>query len=289
MKFPSIVCPPLSDVFQGFRGHSVLLQASGLAGIAECAEAVRTSGNSLFCIIVDPDRTLADLEIPDGLESIPLAIRAPAMGRYADIAPKIPKLGSLNLRVYLPCHSPDNLIALRILSSVGIHCCADFTDGRVDWDSLADLSTYALLGLTPHAPVEPFASIASNYRPASSIDWGRAVFDDPRHFLYLDADGRVALSREDLAGCRFVAERVDDIQSPGHLSAIREYGQSWRAYFRDNHPCASCAGWRLCQGRFSRCIPEDRGCSIFFDELADVAREHLRNNAAPPERTIWQP
>ena len=126
-------------------------------------------------------------------------------GRFRDLARHLDRLRKLNLRVYLPCDHADNLASLRILSSVGIPCCADFRDGGTDWEALADLATYAVLERTPHAAMEPFAFMAANYHSADRLDWGRVFFDDPRHFLHLSEDGRVALSQAELAEGRFVA------------------------------------------------------------------------------------
>ena len=188
---------------------------NGCDGIALGVDHVRKSGNRLFCVIVESDRPLADMEFDDRHQGIPLAVMAPSLGRFRDLARHLDRLRTLNLRVYLPCDHPDNLTGLRILSSVGITCCADFRDGSTDWESLADLATYAVLERAPHAAIEPFAFMAANYPACRRLDWGRVFFDDPRHFLHLDAAGRVALSRAELAENRFVAHSLNEIERPG--------------------------------------------------------------------------
>ena len=214
---------------------------------------------------------------------------APSLGRFRDLARHLDRLRKLNLRVYLPCDHADNLAGLRILSSVGIACCADFRDGGTDWEALADLATYAVLERTPHAAMEPFAFIAANYYSTDRLDWGRVCFDDPRHFLHLSEDGRVALSQADLAEGRFVAHNLSEIETPADFPPIRERLRAWRHFFIDNHPCASCAGWRICLGKFSANLSGNPGCAEFFGEMMDLVRRHTALRAAPEERRIWQP
>ena len=175
MGFPRIVCPDSETVLQEFTGRSVALRVNGWDRITSGVDQVRKSGNLLFCIIVESDQPLADMEFDDCHQGIPLAVMAPALGRFRDLARHLHRLRTLNLRIYLPCDHPDNLTSLRILSSVGITCCADFRDGRADWESLADLATYAVLERAPHAAIEPFAFMVANYPACRCLDWGRVI------------------------------------------------------------------------------------------------------------------
>ncbi|MCX5892329.1 MAG: hypothetical protein NTW80_05030 [Deltaproteobacteria bacterium] len=288
MGFPRIVCPDNEAVLQRFTGHSVALRVNHGRRLSAGVENVRQSGNRLFCVIVESDRPLAEMDLADRHQGIPLAVMVPAAGRFRDLAKQLDRLRRLNLRVYLPCDNPDNLTSLRILASVGIHCGADFRYGRIDWESLADLATYAVLEQAPHATIEPFEFIASNYQAAKPLDWGRVCFDDPRHFLHLDEAGRVALSRAELTEQRFVAQSLAEIGAPAEFPPIRERLRSWRHYFSNNHPCASCAGWRLCLGKFSADRTENPGCADFFVEMIDLVRQRLDLMVALGERRIWQ-
>lgn len=289
MGFPSIVCPDSESLLQKFKGLSVALKMNSCEHLAAGVENVRKSGNTLFCVILESDRPLADLEFADHHQGIPLAVRVPALGSFRDLAKHLDRLRSLNLRVYLSCDHADNLVGLRILSSVGIHGCADFRRGRTDWEYLADLATYALLGQAPHAAIEPFTFIAANYNSCKYLEWGRVTFDDPLHFLHLDEDGRVALSSAELAEHRFVAASPGEIEAPEAFPPIRERIWSWRHYFTDRHACASCAGWRICLGKFSDSLSENAGCAEFFMEMIDLVHQHRALNVTPQERPIWQP
>jgi hypothetical protein len=289
MRFPRIVCPDSETLLQSFTGLSVALRLNRCDRITAGVEQVRKSGNTLCCVILTSDRPLADLEFDDCHQDIPLAVMAPSLGRFRDLARHLDRLRHFNLRVYLPCGHPDNLASLRILSSVGIHGCADFRSGRTDWDALADLATYAVLERTPHAAIEPFAFMVANYHAAAYLDWGRVCFDDPRHFLHLNEAGRVALSQAELDEKRFVALSLNEIEAPDEFPPIRARLRSWRHFFTDHHPCSSCAGWKICLGKFSADLSPQAGCAEFFGEMIDLVRQPRAVPVAPEERRIWQP
>lgn len=290
MKLPSFVCPANSLVFGTFSGRSVVCQTTGsLREIAEIVGRVRVSGNNIHCIIATLDRPLAETDFPDCIKNVPLAVRCPSVGRYADISRSLPKLRDFNMRLYLPADCQDNITAIQMLSSLGLHCCAEFGDGAPYWEGLAELASYAMLSRCDHGPIEPFAFIASHFVPHRNLDWGRAVFDDPEHYLHLDREGRIALTARDLAQGKFIAEGVVGF-SPKTCPQMAEHRHRWRDFFRDDRACASCPGWRLCLGRFADHADESAGCSAFFTELTEVATEHYRlKQAASKDALVWQP
>ena len=289
MNYPRLVCPNNEDLFRSFAGRSLAVRVDDPADTAEAAATVRASGNELFCVIIESNAPFSEIELLDDCKDIPLAVMAPSFGRFRDLAGRIGILRSGNLRVYLPCDTPGNLTGLRILSSVGIHSCAMPGTGPIDWEALADLMTYAVLERVPHASIEPFAYIASNYDPESRLEFGSVFFDDPRHFLHLDGSGRVALSRAELINGEFVARNVSEIDSPDDYPAIKRRIQAWKAFFVDGHVCSSCAAWRMCLGRFSDRLSDNPGCSGFFSELAEVIAQYRASTVSATEAPVWQP
>lgn len=289
MKLPKIVIPYNKTLLRSMSGQIVAVRVKSIPQAAEAAAHVRDSGNALFCAIVEANSPLAELALHDGIKDIPLAIMAPAMGKFRRVTAILPVLRGGNIRIYLPCDRPDNITSLRLLSSLGIHCCALFAPGETDWEELADLMTYAVLERAPHAPIEPFEFIASSYEPSSYLDWGRIFFDDPRHFLHLDARGRVALSRREASMGDFIAAGIAEIAAADEFPAISERINSWRYRLAENHPCAFCAGWKICLGRFAPEAGEDGGCAGFFQEMLDVARQRGAQRAGGEELRVWQP
>ncbi len=289
MKSPRFVCPYDRRLFRVLNGHAVAARVGDAAEIKDAAAAVRESGNVLFCVIVQSDRPLSEIELRDDHRDIPIALMAPAMGSFRSVAKRIDLLRRLNLRVYLPCNAADNLSALRILASLGIHGCVTFVTGPKDWDALADLMTYAVLGRAPHASREPFSYIAANYDRHASVDWRLIEFDDARRFLHLDQSGRIALSADELRRGVFAAQSVGDVSTPALIKAIDDRANIWREYFVDNHPCAACAGWRACLGRFAAERAGAPGCVSLFTELIEAGGVFKASTGNRHAVQIWQP
>ena len=289
MNLPKIVCPNNRGLLKGLSGYSAAVRVKDVAHAAAAAASVQDSGNRLICVIVDSDLPVGRIDFCEEQKAIPLAVMAPSMGKFRYLAKRLDMLSDFDLRVYLPCGKSENITALRILSSVGISGCAVMEDGRTDWEAITDLMTYALLERMPHASIEPFEYIASNYDPVAYLRWGGICFDDPAQFLHLDSKGRVAMTDSELRKKKFIAQNIDEIKEPARFPAIKVRLQEWRGYFTRNHACASCTGWKICMGRFSAHISKNCGCTAFFRELIEVTRQYRAKNAKVEERRIWQP
>jgi hypothetical protein len=237
-------------------------------------------------VICDSAVSLADIAVEEDWRNIPIALTVPSVGRFRAVAKKVPALRSLDLRIYLPGDT-ESLTGARLLTSLGIAVCV-VIDGAVDWEALADLMTYALLGLVPHAPVDPFQTMADGGRQAArGDDWGHVLFDDPSRYLHLDGEGRIAMTRRDLQAGIFAANGLAELDSAALRQAIEERTEGWRSLFADNHFCARCPSWRICRGRMRDGKTAPDGCQVFFQEMAEVV-ERRRRKANEPVET-WQP
>ncbi len=289
MSFANIVCPYNELLLETLKGHTVAVRVNDPAHAGEAAACVRRSRNTLACVIVEASCPVDIMGPGDGLKGVPLAVMSPSLGKLRNLWKHVKKMRELNLRIYLSCDSRENITGLRILSSLGLHGCAIFGNRETDWDATADLMTYAVLERAYHVPIEPFSFIASHYDPHDWIEWGHIWFDDPRYFLHLDEQGRVALSAMDLEKGRFIAQELSEIPEPSAFPAIRDRVNAWKSLFIQNHACASCAGWKICRGRFAGEVSGDRdGCSAFFVELIEVCRQYKAGIDKAEESRIWQ-
>jgi hypothetical protein len=276
-----LVCPDDAALIARLDGRNVCVRVDNPADIVAAAARVRQR-NSLICVICETTAPLGEIEIAES--DVPLALIVPSLGRVRDALNKVAVLRKLNLRVYLPCR---DLTGARVLASLGIAVSVDLTEAP-DWDGVADLMTYALLGLAPHAPVEPFHSIAAGYKQAARCDdWGHLFFDDPTRYLHLDAEGHVALSRRELLAGQFAAGDLSELDSPELKRAIAERAESWRDLFADDHFCARCAAWRICRARLRDGKGAPDGCDTFFLEMVEVIEQNRRN--AGVKAVAWQP
>jgi hypothetical protein len=274
MNSPKIVCPNNKRLLKGLAGYSVVVRVDELSQAVGAAADVRDLGISLACLIVDSNLPLDQLALSEDQKAIPLVIVSPSMGKFRNLAERLERLRAMNVRIYLPCDGPGNSTALKILSSLGINGCALIGREPTDWEALSDLMTYALLERTPHAPIEPFEFIASHYNPLSTLNWRGVYFDDPAQFLHMDAKGRIALTAAELKKKRFIAQSLEEIGEAAAFPAIKDRQQEWRRFFVENHPCASCNGWKICMGMFSAALDKDQGCSRFFREMIEVTRQY---------------
>lgn len=289
MNLPKIVCPHNRSLLQSLKGCTLAVRTPSIDHVSRAAADVSESGNYLFCVILDIDRPFDEVELGQELKDIPLVIMVPSLGKFRTLAKRVKILRALNIRVFLPCDKHENVVALRILSSLRIRACADFRNGKQDWNALADLMTYAILERTLHTPIEPFAYIALHYDPFVYIDWSCVYFEGPGQFLHLDGKGRVALSHIELLNQTFIAQNLSEISAADEFPAIGEMTEAWRRFFVDGHPCAFCGGWKLCLGKFSAGLPENNGCKDFFLEMMEVARQYKAQQVVIEESRIWQP
>jgi hypothetical protein len=196
----------------------------------------------------------------------PLTISVPSAGPLREVLRQLPALRALRARVHLRVSSRDNLIAIRQLASLGVECTAVLGDDS-DWLALGDLITYAVLGLVPHAAIQPFAHLVEVYRPDRRTDFGAVYFDDPTQFVHVDTAGRLALSAADLAAGKVLPvtlDRLDDVPMlPEYCARIDE----WSNHFVRIDGCSSCAGFRICLGKMGGTAT---GCASFFAEALEV-------------------
>ena len=287
MSLQKLVCPNEPEMFNRLSSRVLAVRVDDAAEVASAASDVNSSGNLLLCVILETDAPLAALNLREEWTGIPLALFAPETGRFRDLRKGLELLRKLNVRVYLPARNNDNLSGLRILASVGVPGCITFEEGGIDWDALADLMTYAVLGLLPHAPIDPFVYIAEHYDPLQYTEWGSVWFDDPKKFLHLDNQGRVALSQEELMAGRFIAEDILELENPLSCQGYVEKITAWRSAFREDHDCSRCPGWRVCLGRFAANGEPLAGCTTFFSEMMEVAEQYQAQRAEA--NSIWQP
>lgn len=288
-----LVCPAHEPLLERLRPLTrpvvLIVEDDGLAPAA--LEAQRRCELQLHCLEIHAG-SLATVALRGEWQQIPIAVHAWTMGPFGEIARRLVLLRKLNLRVFLPAGRAENITALRILASLGVECAA-LLDGEVDWELLTDLMTYALLGLVPHASIEPFQELATRYDPQRRTDYAAIYFDDPRRYLHLDREGRVALSRADLRGGRFVLQRPEEIDTIDEQPAYRAQLEAWREVFLQPDGCACCPGWRVCLGKFPAAAASaasagsDAPCRAFFTEVLDVVEQHRAQ--ADKSKQVWRP
>ncbi len=243
MSSPVTVCPYNRHLLKAHKGRKVAVAVGDTGAAARAAADARSLGADLVCIIVETRLPLSRLKWGPALDSIPLIVAAPSFGAFRDLEPHIGLLKDLEIAIHLAAGGAGNMAGLRILSSLGIRSAALIATEGQDWDAIADLATYAVLGPAPHAPIEPFTHMALNGAPFPRIDWDFPCFTNSRRFV-----------------------RIHDGDRPHAAAGARQ---------RPAGPCRACAGWTACRGRFAAEAAQG-GCSSFFREMAQIALARAR-------------
>lgn len=288
MTSPILVVPPAEDILCRLQQHPLVIRLNDECDIESTLNVVSRYRLRLHGLWVETSTPLGAIELREHWPGAAIALLVPSAGPYREVRHQIPLLRRLGLRVYLPATTEENVLAVRILASLGVSTAVVLKGPGVLWEPLAGLMVYALLGSAPRAPIEPFHYIASSYRADRPTDYSAVYFDDPRVFLHVDEGGRIALTADDARREQFVAGSIDMLrdleQSPGFV----ERAEARQACFtKKADGCASCDGWRVCLGKFAADAQRDTACRKFFVAMINVverSQTHMNHG-----RHSWPP
>ena len=290
MSSPFFLCPFDEPLIHRLQGKSIVPSIKSIEDVSRVVDTVAQAGAHLHCLRILTKAPLSTLPFREEWKHVPIALYTSGLGRFSQFINRLPVLRQLNIRVYLSTDSDENYTNIRILSSLGIETAAAFNLKKIDWERLNDLMSYAFFAQAPHAPIDPFHYVSSRYDKNRRTDFGAVYFDDPRTYLHLDKEGRVALSSEDLEAGRFLFEHIEMIEQIEKHEKYQQGLNRWREVFLHGFGCASCPGWRICLGKFSRTPLTGQGCREFFTEMMDQVEKHqeiIRQRTK--EKIRWQP
>ena len=288
MNSPILVCPADLNLLNRLQGRTLVIRLEESDNIPEVMQYSRTLQINLHCLWVNTEIPITSVLFHELWQDIPLAWYASSLGRLRDLVKQLPMLKKLNIRIYLPTTIRENYAAVRILSSLGINAALVLNGRGQDWEMIGDLMTYALFGLGPHAPIEPFHYIASHYAPNQRTDFSVVYFNDPSRYLHVDVQGRIAMSQEDLLAGNFIAQDINTLGAPEQCCGYIQGLEGWRSFFLEPAGCAYCPGWRVCLGKYAKFKENNPGCVDFFVELMDSV-EQYRSQKHDRVKDIWQP
>jgi len=198
--------------------------------------------NSLFCITLKINQNITSIPFKEMWQSIPLVIYPGGLGKVRDFVGLLPVIKRLNVKFFLDGSKKENYKAVQTLSSLGIYSGIVINE-NADWKRLTDLMYYALCEKVTHAPVEPFQFVYEMYDGRTLVDYGRVFFDDPVCFCTEIHRGNTEFHRD-----------------------------NWQRFFYKPTPCAACAGWRICLGKYEN-LKDKSGCQSFMAKWLNVIEE----------------
>lgn len=288
MSEQALVCSLQTALTMKLDGSAPVIRTERPDRLREIRTELLNHQMKIRCLLVKTDLSLEEIPFDESWEGLPIALQITRIGRYRTYARMVPRLRKLNIRIYAPAECDENLTGFRILASLGVETALTLTAIPPDWEKVTDLMTYALLGLSPHAGIEPFLFIGEHYEPASRTEFGAVYFDDPTAYLHLDEKGRVYVSPHDLQTGRAAVEEPFEIEGVEKTEAYRDRMESWRQHFVAMDACSVCPGWRLCGGTCARFLSHGNGCSDLFTEMMDVV-EQYQAIKSERVRSAWQP
>jgi hypothetical protein len=283
----TLVSPFHPPLFPKLSHKRVVFEVNDPDMVLEAREASASHQIDLACVWVRSPSHLSELAITSDWRDTPVALQVPGIGRFRDFVRSIEKINRSNVRFYLPAETRAEAADIRILSSLGYHCCAMFGltgDHDPDWESLQELAVYASYPAVPHGDIDPFAYIARHYDPTTTIDVRAVYFDTPSKFLHVDINGYLSVSRRGMSEKLGLDMRVEHMGSVQNSDAYIQAVNDWKSFFEKPTVCAACEAWRVCMGAFSR--PSGNGCKRLFEEVLQAAEHHRDIRTRGVE--VWQ-
>jgi hypothetical protein len=282
MSDPVFVCPPKEPLLRALTGRQVVVDLPSLEGIVDAFGLAQRCGTQVRCVRVRFPGLLAEIKPEASWENIPLALYVNGVGKFRDVAPLLPELRKLNVRIYIPASSSDNLAGIRILSSLGLAAAA-IIDRTADWAGCADLCTYALLGIARHASIEPFGRLAEQYDATGVNRLTSALFEDPAGTFHMSENGAVARTSDQLAKGEFVAQSIEQFLA----TPLPTPSDSALKLLAQNSSCAFCAALSVCLGTVADPAACPSEAKEFFADLLDAV-EQSKDLSRRGRRMLWQ-
>lgn len=280
----TLVVPHSQRLFDVLRGKSLVVRVQTMEKIRNGYERA-SAENSVTCIAVEERKALSDIPLREEWKAIPLSLRVSEMGDFKKALKRIRQLREWNIRVFLPAARAENLVSLRILSSLRVPTGFELAP-PLDWVAVNDLMHYSMYTRTPHADIEPFGYVRSSYDPAAFTYLQTPIFENPLRYLHVDEQENIALSAADLRDGRLIGHGLESLPGVCESPEYRHIVHGWQAIFLENKPCAYCPAWRLCQGSFRPDCERNENVNRFFEDLMTAADSLY---AARQAGARWQP
>lgn len=251
------------------KGHALVIYAKELNDISRIIKEVQAPSIIHAIVYENYSSSLASIEIDLSWKTTPIILKIGRLGQFRDIAHKIDLLKSLNVMVVLPANSAQCFKDSQLLSSLGIHSGVDFSRGCQDWDSFKDLVAYAFYGRMPHAEIEPFSSMATNYCGMNYVTPAIISFYNPEKYIHIDPNGNLAFSREQLYKGDFFSSGWELLPNISTHPEIKKESHKWQQLFIDNNSCTFCPAFRVCSAYFVN-QNEDNNCRAGMLDLLEA-------------------
>ena len=241
------------------QNKTVVVETDDFGKIEEIKNVVQVN-NHLFCIKLHVKQDITQIVFKKEWQEIPLVIYPNKLGVVRDLIAVLPLLKKLNVKFFLDGATQQNYEAVQILSSLGIYSGIVIHE-QADWEKLTDLIYYALCSKVPHAPIEPFQYVYDTYNRNRPVNYGTVFFDNPERFEYV-TEG----TKQKAEGRK---QKTENRGNSCDCPIDAKHNNFWQKFFYEPTPCAACAGWRICMGKYAG-LEDKSGCRNFTLELLNM-------------------
>jgi hypothetical protein len=283
-----LVCNFNIDLINQFNGNAFVIKTNDIGNISRINH-LTNEHNKVHCIVVNHNGPLSGLNISEEWEGIPIHIFAPRFGNFMQFIEQRFKYNNLSIRVFLSSEIDTNYRDIQILSSLGIDCGIFFSEKSINWDKLNDLMVYSTYGKAHHASIQPFEFAINKFEYNKPVDFSNVYFDNPREYLHLSDDGKVALSSYDLHFENFITADLNNINAIEQDQNYKDYLNRWQSFFMKFDECSCCPAWRLCLGKFNYLVDKKTSCQPFFNDLMEAAEFVKNSKTKISQKELCQP
>jgi hypothetical protein len=277
-----------TSLLERLSGKEVIFSTDDISQAVGIQQASQNAGIRLRAIRAKGPSNLSDLQPDFKWQDVPIALEVGGIGRFRDLVKIREALLRSNIRIYLPARSRANCVEIRILSSLGLSCCALFAGAEgqtIDWEALKDLAIYSIHARRPHGEIDPFSFILGHYHASGLTDFRTVYFDDPSIFLHVSEDGRLSLSAEGIHKGSYLSIEIEDSNKVRELDEYWSATREWKTFFVERTRCSQCKAWRICAGALAWSGPQS-GCDLVLQEVLDGA-EHWQQ-AQNRVKQLWR-
>lgn len=263
------VCDYNWPIENELKGSSVIVNINRLGDIRHITDGMGSDSSIKAFIYREPFGSLETVDIDPAWADTPIVMYLNHLGKFRNVADKVEQLKGMNITIIFTGAQAQACVDAQILSSLGIHSGVELTPDSELSESLLDLMTYYFYSRLPHAPIEPFATMAHYYTGNNYVSPSLLQLENPARYVHIDAQHRMAFTRAGLLAGNTLEHTADNITSQQLDTEAQRFSDRWQQWFIESHPCTFCPAFRVCKSFFYKEGADTTRCREVMSELLE--------------------
>lgn len=267
----TLIAPFELGLLESIKDNGIIVLLDSLGQWNQAAEYV--SGNRKVIGIVLRDANI-DLSEALGFKydkiALPVYVYCSFNGNKYEVLRSLENAKKYeNVNYFVPLDE-GGVWAAKVLSSSGVRSSvAVFESKDIDADLFLEAATYSILCPVPHTFIEPFGFLQSKTeKKAKYINLKEYFWSDPSYYLWLDREGKVHASYEDLKNGEILSESLSslDVNVMEEISSKSKFDVFY-SHFLNHSECEACPLMKICCGMFKN---KFENCRDIMSELYNL-------------------